>query len=83
MAQSHEEVLQEILKAQKSSKLSIISLSELISGPVRPGNGGRPSDVSAEAFDNPSPASLEAELVHYRVSHCLSERVLVTHLIFF
>ncbi len=68
MARSHEEVLDDILEAQKSQKLSIINLSEPISGPVRPNNGERTSDVSADAFDNPSPASLEADLVHYKAS---------------
>lgn len=68
MAQSHEEILDTILEAQKSHELSIIKLSEPVSGPIKQKAGERTSDVSADVFENPSPASLEADLAHYKVS---------------
>jgi hypothetical protein len=67
MAQSHKEVLETILEAQKSHELSIIKLSEPISGPIKQNAGERTSDISADAFESPSPASLEADLAHYKV----------------
>ncbi len=67
MAQSHSEVLQALLDAQNSNELSIIKLSEPISGPLKPNAGERTSDVSAEVFEKPTPASLEADLAHYKV----------------
>jgi hypothetical protein len=67
MAQSREETLAAILKAQKSNELSIIKLSEPVSGSVRQNPSERTSDVSAETFETPSPASLEADLAHYKV----------------
>jgi hypothetical protein len=67
MAQSHGEVLETLLHAQKSHELSIIKLSEPVSGPLKPNPGERTSDVSAEVFENPTPASLEADLAHYKV----------------
>lgn len=66
MAQSHEEILDTILEAQKSHELSIIKLSEPVSGPIKQKAGERTSDVSADVFENPSPASLEADLAHYK-----------------
>ena len=53
------------LRALQEPSLSIIRLSEPIS--VAP-NSHRTSDASSSAFDNPSPASLEADLNHYKVS---------------
>lgn len=67
MAQSHEEVLEALLEAQTSHDISIIKLSEPLSGHLKPNLGERTSDVSAEVFDNPTPASLEADLSHYKV----------------
>jgi hypothetical protein len=67
MAQSHEDILQSLLDAQNSHELSIVKLSEPISGPLKQNDGERTSDVSAEVFDNPTPASLEADLAHYKV----------------
>ena len=66
MAKSHE-VLEVLAEAQNSYEFSIIKLSEPVSGSPRQNPGGRTSDVSADVFDNPSPASLEADLVHYKV----------------
>jgi len=67
MAQSQEEVLQGLLDAQNSHEFSIIKLSEPISGPLKQNGRERTSDVSAEVFENPTPASLEADLAHYKV----------------
>jgi hypothetical protein len=67
MAQSHEEVLEALLEAQNTHELSIIKLSEPVSGPLKQNPGERTSDVSAEVFENPTPASLEADLAHYKV----------------
>jgi len=53
------------LRALQTEPLSIIKLSEPISATA---TSHRTSDVSTSAFDNPSPASLEADLSHYKVS---------------
>jgi hypothetical protein len=66
MAQPHEKVLEIVLKSQKNYELVILKLSEPISGSIKQ-KGERTSDVSADAFDNPTPASLEADLIHYKV----------------
>lgn len=52
------------LRALQDSPLSIIRLSEPISATP---TSHRTSDISASAFDNPSPESLEADLSHYKV----------------
>lgn len=52
------------LRALQGEPLSIIRLSEPISASV---TSHRTSDASEAAFDNPSPASLEADLSHYKV----------------
>ena len=65
MAQSDEEVLSGLSELQ-SQELSIIRLSE----PIAVSNADAPkrtSDVSSDAFENPSPASLAADLSHYKV----------------
>jgi len=51
------------LTALQSQNLSIIRLSEPISASQ---TSTRTSDVSNSAFENPSPASLEADLSHYQ-----------------
>lgn len=53
------------LRALQTEPLSIVKLSEPISATA---TSHRTSDVSTTAFDNPSPASLEADLSHYKVS---------------
>ncbi|KAG4437082.1 hypothetical protein IFR05_007457, partial [Cadophora sp. M221] len=60
MAQSHADILETLLEVQNDHELSIIKLSEPISGQLKQ-NGGkeRTSDVSTDVFDNPTPASLE------------------------
>ena len=52
------------LRALQEEPLSIIRLSEPISTSA---TSHRTSDASEAAFDNPSPASLEADLTHYKV----------------
>jgi len=66
MAQTHGAVLEALLHAQNSHELCIIKLSEPVSGPLKPNAGPRTSDVSAEVFENPTPASLGADLAHYK-----------------
>ncbi|KAK3172444.1 hypothetical protein OEA41_005766 [Lepraria neglecta] len=51
------------LRALREEPLSIIGLSEPISAAP---TSHRTSDVSEAAFENPSPASLEADLSHYK-----------------
>lgn len=68
MTQSHQDILETLLEVQNDHELSIIKLSEPVSGQLKQ-NGGkeRTSDVSTDVFDNPTPASLEADLTHYKV----------------
>ena len=68
MAQSHVEVLQALAEVPNTYEFSIIKLSEPVYGPLQHQSGVRTSDVSADVFDNPSPASLEADLAHYKAS---------------
>ena len=67
MARSHEDVLNALLESRNSYEFSILKLSEPIAGPPKKDSGERTSDVSADVFENPSPASLEADLAHYKV----------------
>lgn len=67
MARTYEDVLKALLETQASHELSIIKLSEPIAGPLKTPSGARTSDVSTEVYENPSPASLEADLAHYKV----------------
>ena len=67
MGKSYEAVLEQLLEAQNAHELSIIKLSEPVSGPLKQNPAERTSDVSADVFDNPTPASLEADLAHYKV----------------
>ncbi|KAJ8058668.1 hypothetical protein OCU04_012842 [Sclerotinia nivalis] len=65
MALSPQSTLTTLQKLQKSHELSIIKLSEPISAPLKPGD--RTSNGSAaDPLENPSPASLEADLAHYK-----------------
>lgn len=57
------------LRALQGEPLSIIKLSEPISAST---TSHRTSDVSTSALENPSPASLEADLSHYKV-HIMSQ----------
>jgi hypothetical protein len=67
MAQSYDEVLQSLIEAQQNYELSIIKISEPISAVIHQSSTTRTSDVSADAFESTSPASLEADLSHYKV----------------
>lgn len=69
MAPSHEDILDALRQSQNSYEFSILKLSEPISGPLKQNAGERTSDVSADVFENPSPASLEADLAHYKACH--------------
>ena len=55
------------LKTLQKQELSIIRLSEPISVSNAPNIPNRESDVSADAFENPSPAGLANDLEHYKV----------------
>ncbi|MCJ1301149.1 hypothetical protein MMC08_003948 [Hypocenomyce scalaris] len=65
MAKDHEETLAALSNLQ-NQELSIIRLSEPISATHAPITAKRSSDVSTDAFENPSPASLDADLGHYK-----------------
>ena len=56
------------LRALQEEPLSIIRLSEPISASA---TSPRTSYASEITFGNPSPASLEADLSHYKVHHTL------------
>ncbi|KAH0565511.1 hypothetical protein GP486_001085 [Trichoglossum hirsutum] len=61
-----EEVLSKLSELQDSHELSIIKISEPISA-ANDAPGNRSSDISADAaIDSPTPATLEADLTHYR-----------------
>ncbi|TVY54098.1 Kinetochore protein Sos7, partial [Lachnellula suecica] len=66
MAKSPEDVLESVLDIQNTHEFSIIKLSEPIAGSLKQGSGDRISDASADIFENPTPASLEADLAHYK-----------------
>jgi len=67
MGRSPEEILESIFEIQNANELSIIKLSEPVAGSLKQ-RGERTSDVSADVFENPTPASLEADLAHYKVN---------------
>ena len=62
MDEAHEEAIAALAELQ-NHQLSIIRLSEPISAT---NTTKRSSDVSADTFENPSPASLAADLTHYK-----------------
>lgn len=62
------------LRALQDTPLSVIRLSEPIGAAS---STNRSSDASDTAFENPSPASLEADLNHYKVSY---ESVNIIHM---
>lgn len=70
MAESHEDVLQALNDAQKGFEFSIIKISEPILTAINQSSATRTSDVSNDGLDCPTPASLEADLTHYKV--CLA-----------
>ncbi|KAK3363677.1 hypothetical protein B0T25DRAFT_576233 [Lasiosphaeria hispida] len=55
------------LEALQSAEITVLKLSEPIStAPPQTNPDTRTSDVSAASLDTPSPASLEADLAHYK-----------------
>ncbi|RFU23892.1 hypothetical protein B7463_g12443, partial [Scytalidium lignicola] len=66
MAKSYEEVFEALLKSQQSYEVSIIKLSEPVAGGIQQQSRERTSDVSTEAEDILTPASLQADLAHYK-----------------
>ncbi|MCJ1293612.1 hypothetical protein MMC34_005167 [Xylographa carneopallida] len=65
MARSYKEITYTLSELQ-NQELSIIRLSESISAANTPDAPKRTSDVSSDAFEDPSPASLAADLDHYK-----------------
>ncbi|MCJ1381986.1 hypothetical protein MMC17_005098 [Xylographa soralifera] len=65
MAHPYTDIIYALSELQ-SQELSIIRLSEPISAANAPDAPKRTSDVSSDAFENPSPASLAADLGHYK-----------------
>ncbi|KAI1845458.1 hypothetical protein JX266_008316 [Neoarthrinium moseri] len=61
-----EEVLTKLKSLNASHEISILKLSEPISTVPSDPNTQRTSDVSNAPLDAPTPASLEADLTHYR-----------------
>ncbi|KAI9715873.1 MAG: hypothetical protein M1812_005693 [Candelaria pacifica] len=55
-----------LTQLQKPQDLSIIKLSEPLLAELAAGAGKRQSDVSADAYENATPSSLEADLSHYK-----------------
>ena len=65
MTLTYDELSSQLSKLNANG-LSIIRLSEPISLTDAPDAPKRSSDASADAFENPSPASLAADLAHYK-----------------
>ena len=75
MIQDHEQVLSGLNELHRSHELSILKISEPISaegGANTPGYEARRSDASSDGYDSPRPASLEADLSHYKVERAMS-----------
>lgn len=67
MANNHDNILRD-LEALQSNEVTILSISEPISTAIQQGPRKRVSDVSHDAFESPTPSSLETDLSHYKVS---------------
>jgi hypothetical protein len=67
MEPSYEAVLQTLEESQRDYEFSIIKISEPISPAIDKSSATRTSDVSADNSEIPTPASLEADLAHYKV----------------
>jgi hypothetical protein len=74
MANTSDEALSALEQLEQNGdlkkRLAIIRISEPIStevGGSYPSPSKRKSDVSVSNLDNPTPASLEADLAHYKV----------------
>lgn len=61
-----EEVLRKLDQFPRGDEVSIIRLSETISASAAQPPNQRTSDVSNSSLDAPTPASLEADLAHYK-----------------
>lgn len=72
MDNNYDNVLQS-LDSLQSNEISIISISEPISTAIQQVQepGKRTSDVSQDAFEAPTPSSLEIDLSHYKASFSL------------
>ncbi|KAL6874889.1 hypothetical protein J3F83DRAFT_523663 [Trichoderma novae-zelandiae] len=65
-AKNPAQVLETLRRLQSSNELSIIKLSESISNSTPNDAPQRISDASNTSLDNPSPTSLDADLIHYK-----------------
>ncbi|KAI9788184.1 MAG: hypothetical protein M1835_002404 [Candelina submexicana] len=66
MEQEPADVQIALSRLQQPQELSIIKLSEPLLAELATGEGKRQSDVSADAYENATPSSLEADLLHYK-----------------
>ncbi|KAI9703300.1 MAG: hypothetical protein M1836_007866 [Candelina mexicana] len=66
MEQESTDVQLALSRLQQPQELSIIKLSEPLLAELASGEGKRQSDVSADAYENATPSSLEADLLHYK-----------------
>ncbi|KAI9668330.1 MAG: hypothetical protein M1829_005534 [Trizodia sp. TS-e1964] len=68
MENDSKDILHKLSNIKNEYSLSILTLAEpiLASASRAPTNGSRTSDISSDAYDNPSPESLEADLSHYK-----------------
>lgn len=71
MENTYDEVMLALQNSQ-IQELSIIKISEPIASAIQQASGTRTSDVSQDAFESPSPSSLEADLSHYKVCSSLT-----------
>jgi hypothetical protein len=67
MAQLHKNVLRALETSQENQELSIIKISKPISASISQSTGPRESVASGEGLDDATPATLEADLAHYKV----------------
>lgn len=68
-------VLAQVQSTQKhDEELSILRISEPIAA-TSASPSKRTSDISTDGYDNPTPASLEADLTHYKVRAQLQARI--------
>lgn len=86
MASTSDEALAALQQLEQNGdlkkRLAIIRISEPISTEVRGSYSSpskRTSDVSVSNLDNPTPASLEADLAHYKVRSAKIPRQRIIH----
>ncbi len=68
MATTISDVTSVLQSIQRDQELAILKLRSAIASEAIDDAGKRSSDVSATSAQNATPASLEADLVHYKVS---------------